>query len=90
LFNAKNLKNLNKDVVNLSVNRTLSRTVLTSLTTLIANLALILFGGKAILSFSVLVFVGICVGTYSSIIFSGPIVLYLNRKSVVKEQLSTE
>ena len=61
------------ELINLSINETLSRTTITSLTTLIANLALIMFGGEAIKSFSVLVFVGVFVGTYSSIFISAPI-----------------
>ncbi len=61
------------DIIDLSINDTLSRTTLTILTTLIANLALIIWGGEAIRSFSILVFVGIIVGTYSSIFISAPI-----------------
>lgn len=62
-----------EDIINISVNETLSRTTLTVVTTLLADLALILFGGEAIHSFSVLVFVGILFGTYSSIFISSPI-----------------
>ena len=62
-----------EDIINISVNETLSRTTLTVVTTLLADLALILFGGEAIHSFSVLVFVGIMFGTYSSIFISSPI-----------------
>lgn len=61
------------EIVNMSTNETLSRTTITVLTTLLANLALILFGGKAIESFSILVFFGVVVGTYSSIFISAPI-----------------
>ncbi len=60
-------------IINISVNETLSRTTLTVVTTLIANLALVLFGGEAIRSFSVLAFFGIFVGTYSSIFISAPV-----------------
>lgn len=60
-------------IINLSVNETLSRTTLTVLTTLLANLALVIFGGEAIHSFSLLVFFGIIAGTYSSIFISAPI-----------------
>ena len=62
-----------EDIINISVNETLSRTTLTVFTTLLADLALILFGGEAIHSFSILVFVGILFGTYSSIFISSPI-----------------
>ena len=61
------------EIINLSVNQTLSRTTLTIITTLIANAALVIFGGEAIKSFSILVFVGIVVGTYSSIFVSASI-----------------
>ncbi|MDF2965186.1 MAG: secF [Rickettsiaceae bacterium] len=67
-------------IINLSVNETLSRTTLTVLTTLIANLALVLFGGEAIRSFSLLVFVGIAIGTYSSIYISAPILTLFGLK----------
>lgn len=68
------------EIINLSINETLSRTTITALTTLLANLALILLGGEAIRSFSVLVFVGIFIGTYSSIFISAPILTLFNFK----------
>lgn len=61
------------NIINISLNETLSRTTMTVLTTLIANFALIWFGGEAIRSFSILVFFGIAIGTYSSIFISAPI-----------------
>lgn len=66
------------DLLDLSINETLSRTILTVLTTLISALALIIFGGDALFSFSTTVFVGIAIGTYSSIYISAPILSYLN------------
>ncbi|NRB10542.1 MAG: protein translocase subunit SecF [Rickettsiaceae bacterium] len=69
------------DIINLSINETLSRTTITALTTLIANLALIVFGGEAIESFSVLVFFGVFIGTYSSIFISAPILTLFNFKN---------
>lgn len=69
------------EIINLSINETLSRTILTVITTLLANLALVLFGGEAIRSFSVLVFFGIIAGTYSSIFISAPILtIFANSK----------
>jgi preprotein translocase subunit SecF len=65
------------EIINISINETLSRTTLTVLTTLIANLALIIYGGEAIRSFSVLVFFGIVAGTYSSIFISAPVLTLL-------------
>lgn len=69
------------DIINNSINETLSRTTVTVLTTLLANLALILLGGEAIKSFSVLVFFGIVVGTFSSIFISAPILTLFNLKN---------
>lgn len=72
----KSHKKVMPQIINLSINATLSRTILTVVTTLLANLALVIFGGEAIYSFSVLVFFGIIVGTYSSIFISAPILTY--------------
>lgn len=65
------------DLINLSTNETLSRTTLTVLTTLIAALSLIIFGGPTLYSFSIVVFFGILIGTYSSIYVSSPILIHL-------------
>lgn len=70
------------DLINSSVNSTLSRTLLTSGATLLSLLALVLFGGEVLKSFSQAAFFGILVGTYSSIYISAPILLYFDpRKS---------
>ncbi|MDG1436924.1 MAG: protein translocase subunit SecF [Rickettsiaceae bacterium] len=69
------------EIINLSINETLSRTTITALTTLLANLSLILLGGEAIRSFSVLVFFGIFIGTYSSIFISAPLLTLFNFKN---------
>jgi preprotein translocase subunit SecF len=75
----------NDEIINLSINETLSRTILTVVTTLIACLALIIFGGEAIFSFSIVVFFGIVAGTYSSIFISAPILnLFTLRKQTSK------
>ena len=65
-------------LINSSINSTLSRTVLTSTVTLVSLLALILFGGEVLKSFSIATFFGILVGTYSSIYISAPILLYIS------------
>jgi preprotein translocase subunit SecF len=65
------------EIINISINETLSRTTLTVFTTLVANLALIIYGGEALRSFSILVFFGIVAGTYSSIFVSAPILTLL-------------
>ncbi len=65
-----------KTVFNVSINQVLSRTIITSLTTLLAVLALFLFGGEKIKNFSLILIVGIIIGTYSSIFIASPIVDY--------------
>ena len=69
--------NLN-DLINTSINSTLSRTILTASTTLISLLALIVYGGNVLFSFSVATFFGIALGTYSSIYISAPILFYFD------------
>lgn len=63
------------DVINRSVNQTLSRTVMTSGLTFIAVLALFLFGGPVLHGFSLALVIGIIIGTYSSVFVASPIVL---------------
>lgn len=72
------------DMINLSINETLSRTILTVLTTLISVVALIIFGGENLHSFSVTVFFGIVIGTYSSIYVSAPILIHLGIKKYLR------
>lgn len=62
-------------IVNISINQTLSRTVITSVTTLIVLFALFLFGGAVIHDFAFALLVGVFVGTYSSIFIVAPIVV---------------
>lgn len=69
------------DLLNISINETLSRTILTATTTLLASLALFLFGGEVIRGFSGAMVFGVIVGTYSSIYISAPTLLYLNIRS---------
>jgi preprotein translocase subunit SecF len=66
------------DVVNTSINQTLSRTVLTSGTTLIVVVALFVLGGEVIHDFAFALLVGIVVGTYSSIFIASPILVFWN------------
>ena len=63
------------DIINVSVNQTLGRTILTSLTTLIVVVILFLFGGGIIHNFAFALIVGVMVGTYSSIFVASPILL---------------
>lgn len=66
------------EVVNQSINQTLSRTVLTSGTTLIVVLALFFFGGEVIHDFAFALLIGIIVGTYSSIFVASPLLVFWN------------
>jgi preprotein translocase SecF subunit len=63
------------ELVNLSINQTLNRTILTSLTTLLVVLSLFFFGGEVINSFAFVLLVGVIVGTYSSIFIASPLVV---------------
>lgn len=63
------------NVVNTSINQTLSRTVITSLTVLLSLLVLIVFAGPVIRDFALTLFVGVIVGTYSSICVASPIIV---------------
>lgn len=75
--NIKRVKKGEEEVtINESINETLSRTVLTSLTTLIVVFALFLFGGGVIHNFAFALLVGILIGTYSSIFVASPVLLY--------------
>ena len=64
-----------EEIINTSINQTLSRTVLTSLTTLIVVVALFVFGGKVINDFSFVLLIGVIVGTYSSIFIASPLLI---------------
>jgi len=66
------------ELFNRSINETLSRTVNTSLTTMLALVALFVFGGEVIRGFTVAMMWGIFIGTYSSIALAVPLLLYLN------------
>ena len=63
-------------IINSSINQTLSRTLLTSLTTLFVVLSLFFFGGEVINDFSFALLIGIIVGTYSSIFVASPILVW--------------
>jgi len=66
------------ELINMSINRTLSRTVMTSGLTLLSVLALYFFGGEVIRGFSVALIWGIVIGTYSTICVATPMLLYMN------------
>jgi preprotein translocase subunit SecF len=69
-----------EELLDLSINSTLTRTVITSMTTFLALLALSIFGGAAIEGFAYSMLFGVVVGTYSSIFIAAPILIYLGLK----------
>jgi preprotein translocase subunit SecF len=80
----ENLARLRKEslatIINLSINETLSRTIITSGTAVLVTVALFVLGGPVIHSFAFTLMIGFIVGTYSSIYVASPIVLYLERR----------
>ncbi len=68
------------DLLNVAVNETLSRTIMTSLTTLLALLALYILGGEVIRGFTLAMIWGVLIGTYSSIFVASPLLLWLGVK----------
>lgn len=71
-------------LMNRSINEVLSRTIVTSLTTLMAAVALFFFGGEVLHDFALAMIIGILVGTYSSIFVASPVVLFLGKNSLTK------
>lgn len=65
-----------KDTINNSINEVMSRTIITSLTTLFSSLALFIFGGEVLRSFALAITLGVMVGTYSSIFVASPLLVY--------------
>ncbi len=76
------------DITNISINETLSRTIITSVTTLLALLSIFIFGGAILKGFSFAMILGVIVGTYSSIYIANPILVRLNvsQKTILKEE----
>jgi len=68
------------ELINKSLNETLSRTILTVSTTALAVLSLLLFGGEVLRGFSIAMLWGIVVGTYSSLFIAAPILYYIRPK----------
>lgn len=85
----EDLKHLRKmsfeDMINHALNATLSRTVMTSGTTLLVLIALVLFGGPSIFSFALIMTIGIAIGTLSSLYIAAPTLLFFHKKSMNKE-----
>lgn len=77
------------DLLNKSINDIFSRTILTSLTTLFASVALLVFGGDALRSFAFVITVGVIIGTYSSIYVSVAILNFFDlRKAAAEEEIN--
>lgn len=70
-----------EETMNVSINQTLPRTILTSLTTLLVLLALYFYGGEALEGFALTLIIGVLIGTYSSIFVASPTVLLLGAKA---------
>jgi preprotein translocase subunit SecF len=77
----KYMKKTLTEIVNLSLNETLSRTVITSLTTMMVVVILFIWGGEVINLFSFALIVGVFIGTYSSIFVASPVMLYFEKRS---------
>ena len=88
--NIRNRKGSISTLMNQAINNTLSRTLLTSITTLLVVIVLWLFGGPALKSFSLTLFIGVLVGTYSSIFIASPIVYIWTRikKTNLREEVA--
>ena len=81
----ENLKVLKREtytkIINQSINESLSRTIVTSLTTFVVVMVLWLFGGEVIHNFALAMIIGVIIGTYSSIYVASPIVIYLHNRA---------
>ena len=77
----KFMKKTLNDVVNISLNETLNRTVITSLTTMMVVVILFIWGGKVINLFAFALIVGIFIGTYSSLFVASPVMVYFEKRS---------
>ncbi len=79
---------LTEKMINDSVNQTLSRTLLTSGTTLLTVCLLYVFGGEGIHAFAFALLIGVLVGTYSSIFVAAPVLLWISNRDAAKPQRS--
>ena len=89
----ENLKKYSKisitEISDISINETLSRTLITSVTTLLALFSIYIFGGAILTGFSFAMIIGVIIGTYSSIFVAAPILIYtkVNQGTVLKDDL---
>ncbi len=79
------------EISNISINETLSRTIITSGTTLLALISIFVLGGEILRGFALAMIIGVIIGTYSSIFVASPILKYLNvsYKTIAKEKENT-
>ena len=75
------------ELTNISINETLSRTIITSVTTMLALLSIYIFGGEILKGFSLAMILGVIFGTYSSIYIANPILVFLkvSQRTIIKE-----
>ena len=78
------------ELTNISINETLSRTIITSVTTLLALTSIYFFGGEILKGFSLAMILGVIFGTYSSIYIANPVLVKLrvSQKTILKEELN--
>ena len=76
------------ELTNISINETLSRTIITSVTTMLALLSIYIFGGEILKGFSLAMILGVVFGTYSSIYIANPILVFLkvSQRTIIKEE----
>ena len=87
--NLKKISNIKIfELTNISINETLSRTIITSITTLLALTSIYIFGGEILKGFSFAMILGVIIGTYSSIYIANPVLVLLNvsYKTISKEE----
>lgn len=75
-----------KEIINHALNVTLSRTLMTSGTTLLVLLALVFLGGKSIFAFSLVMTIGVIVGTLSTLFIAAPALLYFHNREIAQEK----
>ena len=78
-------ENTRSEIVNRSLNETLNRTIITSMTTLMVVIILLIFGGSVLKPFAITLLIGIFIGTYSSIFVASPVMLYFEEKYPIPE-----
>ena len=81
----KLMNDSNINIVNRSLNETLNRTIITSVTTLLVVIILFFFGGTVLKPFAITLIIGILIGTYSSIFIASPVMLYFEEKYPIPE-----